>query len=109
MSAANIDDPRERSEIIGFGDGLVGARSQGDHGAMEQGGLLRVLRQPVKPWAPEHLIEDRPSNTDGMKEPFEGEIGLAVDHADEVTGTRLIGAQHGANPSQLEMTRLNLP
>lgn len=48
MAAANVDDPRERPEVIGFGNGFVAALAQRDHGTLKQG---RVLRQPVKPWA----------------------------------------------------------
>ena len=44
-----------------------------------------------------------------MQELLEGKISLAVDHTDEVTGTRPIGAQHGANLRQLEMTGQYFP
>ena len=39
-----------------------------------------------------------------MQELLEGKVRLAVDHTDEVTGTRPIGAQNSANLGQLEMT-----
>ena len=64
MPAANVDAPRERPEVIGFGDGLVAALAQGDHGTLKQGSLLRVFRQPVKPLAPEHLFEGWLSGAD---------------------------------------------
>jgi len=109
MSAANVDDPRERLEVTSFGNGLVAALTQGDHGTLKQGSLLRVCRQPVKPWAPEHLVEGWLSGADRMHELLEGKIGLAVDHTNEVTGTRLIGAQHGANLRQLKMAGQHFP
>ena len=49
MSAADVDDTLERSEVIRFGNGFVGALAQGDHGALKQGGVLWVFRQPVEP------------------------------------------------------------
>ena len=88
MSTADVDDPRERPEVISFGNGLVAALAQGDHGTLKQGSLLWVFRQPVKPWAPEHLVEGWLSGADRMQELLEGKISLAVDHTDEVTGTR---------------------
>ena len=109
MPAANVDDPRERPEVIGIGNGLVAALAQGDHGTLKQRRLFWVLRQPVKPWAAEHLVEGWLSGADRMQELLEGKIRLAVDHADEVTGTRPIGAQHGANLGQLEMTGQYFP
>src|SRR5438552_8037128 len=104
MSAANVDDPRERLEVISFGNGLIAALAQGDHGTLKQGSLLRMFRQPVKPWAPENLVEGRLSGANRMQELLEGKIGLAVDHPDEVAGTRPIGAEHRTNLRQLEMT-----
>ena len=44
MSAANVDDTGERPEVIGFGNGLVAALAQGDHGTLTaQGGLYARL------------------------------------------------------------------
>ena len=44
-----------------------------------------------------------------MQELLEGKISLAIDHTDEVTGTRPVGAQHGTNLCQLEMTGQHFP
>ena len=105
MSAANVDDPRERPEVISFGDGLVAALAQRDHGALKQSSLLGVFRQPAKPWAPEHLVEGRLSSANRMQELFERKIGLAVYHPDKVTRTRLIRSEHGPDVGQPELTR----
>src|ERR1700722_7932954 len=105
MSAANVDDTRERPEVVSIGDGLVAALTQGDHGALKQGSLLWVFRQPVKPWTPEHLVEGWFTRAYRMQELLKGKVSLAVDHSDEVTRTRPIGAQDSANLRQLEMTR----
>src|SRR5215212_2340784 len=104
MSAANVDDACERTEVIGFGNGLVAALAQSHHGTLKQGGLLWMFRQPVKPCAPEHLVKGWLHRTDRMKELLEGKIGLAVDHANEVTRAGPVGAQHGARLGQLEMS-----
>ena len=68
MPAANVDDTRERLEVISFGNGLVAALAQGDHGTLKQGSLLGVFRQPAKPWAPKHLVEGWFSCADRMQE-----------------------------------------
>ena len=109
MSTADVDNSCERREVIGVGNGLVAAQAQGHHGALKQGRLFWVFRQPVKPWASKHFVEGWFPSADGMQELLKGKISLAVDHTNVVAGTRPVGPQHGANLCQLEMTGQHFP
>src|SRR5579885_3299007 len=109
MPAADIDDAAASGEIIGLGHFGIAALAESDHGALEEGGLLRVLRQPLETRRAEHMLEGGLSRAQGMEQMSPRRVGLAVQHPDEVAWARgRVGPERVAQPGLREAARLLL-